>query len=341
MPNIADSLKALRALALQGQPETDDPRIRGYADRSDRIDEMRRNLAKVGPGFTTGATPVDVEIAQEDQLGDPDLGTVAQGRARAQQQIYDAGVAYEQPQAKKMRDEALATTLAPAQLAGANAVGLQEAKNRGALDLLKREQEGQSALVQLFGRGGEGTDGTGASNPNVKMTINASGDPTFAQIPITNQTRQMGETAKDILDLIDRTGYEQQAVDLKEKGLFQPGIGIARRYLAQKGLGTIAGVDDNTASSMGQFETTHDLLLSAIARAHAGARGAGNMGMAARFDKLLGSQGDLPTFVGQLRGMRSLLETYAKHVDPNQTLTPTFSAGAGAGAADDDLGVGF
>jgi hypothetical protein len=172
----------------------------------------------------------------------------------------------------------------------------------------------------------------------MKMTLNASGDPTFAQIPITNQTRQMGETATDILDLLDRTGYEQQAKDLQTKGLFSPGIGTARRFLSQHGMGTLAGVDDATASQMGQFETTHDLLLSAIARAHAGARGAGNTGMAQRFEKLLSTVGDLPTFAGQLRGMRSLLEQYAKHVDPNRKMSPVFGQESNN---DNDLGADF
>lgn len=344
----AESLAALKKMALMPPPENLDPRISGYLSQQDRLEEMTRNMAKSGlsrnasgavtSGFASGATPADASILQADIAGDPDFGVKARDAVRKQQDTYDAGVAYEQPEAKKMRDEdaaqKMALAAAPEEAKSRGSVLEERVKQAGMLDLLKQKQSGESELVKMFSRGNTGDPSTGTSN--VKMTLGPQG-PSFQQIPITNQTRQMSETANDILDLLDKSGYEGQAQTLHDKGMFSPGIGIARRYLAHHGLGTLAGVDDRTASDMGQFETTHDLLLSAIARAHAGARGAGNTGMAERFDKLLASQGDLPTFLGQLKGMRGLLNQYAQHTNPGRASQDQ----AVAAPESDDLGAGF
>lgn len=151
----------------------------------------------------------------------------------------------------------------------------------------------------------------------------------------TNQEKQMSETANDVLDVLDTNGYEDQARGLSDQGLFAPGIGSVRRWAAQHGLGTLFGMGDDTAQKIGQFETLHGLLISAIQRAHAGARGAGNSDMAARFEKLLADQGDLPTFLGGLTGMRALLGQYASHTNPNRARP------AAAGADPDDLGAAW
>lgn len=152
----------------------------------------------------------------------------------------------------------------------------------------------------------------------------------------TNQQRQMSEASNDILDTIDRNNYTGQAENLHNQGLFTPVVGTVRRFAAQHGAGTLLGMGDQTASDLGQFETTHGLLMSMIQRAHAGARGAGNSEMAARFEKLLADQGDLPTFLGELKGMRGLLEQYASHTNP----TRGFSTGAPA-ATGEDLGANW
>lgn len=130
--------------------------------------------------------------------------------------------------------------------------------------------------------------------------------------PLTNQTKQMGEAATDLLPIIDQV--QGRAKELQQLGLFEPGIGTVRNFLATHGMGSLLGMGPDVAEKIGRFNTDLGLLQSGVARAHAGARGAGNSGMAERFEKLMASQGDIPTFLGSLNGVRDLLTQYASHV---------------------------
>lgn len=133
----------------------------------------------------------------------------------------------------------------------------------------------------------------------------------------TNQTKQMSEAANDLLPMID--AVQQRAQALQSKGAFDLVGSPLRQFLVKHGAGSVLGymnADPSLADEAGRFETDLGLLQSGVARAHAGARGAGNTGMAERFEKLMGAQGDLPTFLGQLQGVRDLLNIYARHTNP-------------------------
>lgn len=139
---------------------------------------------------------------------------------------------------------------------------------------------------------------------------------------LTNQSKQMAETAHDLLKIIQQAGGESgilgMAKELEGQGLFNPVVGPIRKFAASHGAGSLMGVDDATAAKIGEFNNITDLLRSGLARAHAGARGAGNSGMAERFDKLLGGIGDFPTFAGQLQGIEELLRTYSGNLYPDE-----------------------
>ena len=139
---------------------------------------------------------------------------------------------------------------------------------------------------------------------------------------LTNQSKQMAETAHDLLKIIQQAGGESgilgMAKELEGQGLFNPVVGPIRKFAASHGAGSLMGVDDATSAKIGEFNNITDLLRSGLARAHAGARGAGNSGMAERFDKLLGGIGDFPTFAGQLQGIEELLRTYSGNLFPDE-----------------------
>lgn len=260
--------------------------------------------------------------------------------------------AFFNPQAEQMRGEqqqqAVEKAVAPVNAAGHNALELQHEKNAGDIELQKVRNEGlvDTAHVKTAGSvmdpsqvewlAQQATRDFNGTMSKVPSAMRPQILQRLAQLDVnpnspTNQSKQMSETSNDILDVLDRNDYTGQAQQLHAKGLFTPGVGSIRRFAAEHGAGTLLGVDDNTASQMGQFETTHGLLISAIQRAHAGARGAGNSDMAARFEKLLADQGDIPTFLGELKGMRGLLEQYASHTNPTRGFTTGMSES-------DDLG---
>jgi hypothetical protein len=132
---------------------------------------------------------------------------------------------------------------------------------------------------------------------------------------MTNQTRQMSEAANDLLPLIDNVQNKARA--LQSQGLFDVVRSPVRQFLVSHGMGTLLGHGENAAAETGQFQTDLGLLQSGVARAHAGARGAGNTGMIERFEKLMNASGDLPTFLGELNGVKDLLSVYAKHTNPS------------------------
>jgi len=216
-------------------------------------------------------------------------------------------------QADKAQQEKLAIARAPNEATAAGNLAVEKAKAAQAADAQKHKED----VMQTF----LGMQNAGSTGPKYKMSVNANMDPSFSEIPpppMSNQTRQMAESSKNILDTLDNSDYEGQAMRLQQKGLFQPGVGLIRRGAAHYGVGTLLGVPDQTATDLGQFESTHDLLVANVARALAGARGAGNSAMAARFEKIMNDSGDIPTFLGELKGVRSFLEQQASVLNPGQ-----------------------
>jgi hypothetical protein len=317
-----------------------------------RLDEMKRSLGMVsdttggmdkwgnatGTSFATGATIPEARSLQSDVASAPYTGDAAQ------QAQTDAAVA-SRPDVQKTNAQAFAQKMglaaAPAQAQAAGAVQVEQIKNQGLKDMLGLKQKGQQDLVDKFSGGGG--ESNGAPNPHVKMSINAAGDPTFAQIPETNQTQQMAQASGDILQMMPRA--VQLAKELSDAGIFTPIIGGLRQAAAGHGLSTLAGMGPEMAQKISEFNTLGQGLVSGFARAHAGARGAGNLGLIQRFEKLAPMQGDLPSFIGGLKGMTDVLGQYASHaLPPDQVqhlldqINPTGVGGSGAAGAGSDLG---
>ena len=90
-----------------------------------------------------------------------------------------------------------------------------------------------------------------------------------------------------------------------------------RQFLVNHGASSMLGYGGNAQAESGQFQTDLGLLQSGVARAHAGARGAGNSAIAARFEKMMNAGGDLPTFLSEMNGVKDVLGIYAQHTNPN------------------------
>lgn len=136
-----------------------------------------------------------------------------------------------------------------------------------------------------------------------------------AKSDLTASSRQMSEQANDVLPGIDRVSKLGQ--ELHDLGIFTPGIGSLRQAFANHGAGSLMGMGPDVAGKIGNFNSEMGLLISAIQRAHAGARGAGNEAMAKRFEELLNAQGDIPTFLGALGGAKNWMQQYASHTNPD------------------------
>lgn len=284
------------------------------------------------PGSFAGMSQATLNTPYEkDQAAE-----AADADARDAEKVKQADLLNEffNPQAEQQRAEETANkaaiATAPIEAKGKYDLAAEEIKANAARDVA-------SAKANPFG----GSFGDG-SNPTVDYWAqNAMRDRSMlTQIPAalrgavearmasmggspqapTNQAKQMAETAKDLLDVIKQaggtTGISGLAQNLQQKGLFNPLVGPIRRFAAEHGAGTLMGVDDQTASDIGYFNDITDLLKSGLSRAHAGARGAGNSEMAARFDKLLGGIGDFPTFSGQLGAIETILRQYASKLYP-------------------------
>jgi hypothetical protein len=132
---------------------------------------------------------------------------------------------------------------------------------------------------------------------------------------MSNQTRQMSESANDLLPMIDKV--QNSARSLQSQGLFDVVNSPVRQFLVNHGASSMLGYGGNAQAETGQFQTDLGLLQSGVARAHAGARGAGNSAIAARFEKMMNAGGDLPTFLSEMNGVRDVLSIYAQHTNPN------------------------
>jgi len=301
--------------------------------RSEGIDAGERGLemeAKYPQTFVSGATPSSVARLKADEAADPFTGTEAQARVKQMQTLSDFFL----PQAEQQRAEDVANKMAiaraPVEATMAGNLALQQMKGQAAEDVAR--------IAHPFSEGGGG----GGGNTVEYLATQALRDPTtltkisdkdlrnavMSQMAssggdintLTNQTRQMSETANDLLPLIDQV--RQQAQMLHDKGLFDLAVSPVRGFLVKHGAGSLLGYGPEAAQEVGNFQTMLGLLQSGVARAHAGARGAGNIGMAQRFEQLMGAQGDLPTFLGQLNGVQTLLQKYGAHTAPSSGAQP-------------------
>jgi hypothetical protein len=86
------------------------------------------------------------------------------------------------------------------------------------------------------------------------------------------------------------------------------------------GAGELAGGNPENARLIGQFQANIMLLQTAVARAHAGARGAGNVTLLQHMEKIMpGTAADLPTLMGSLDAVGGWMQTYADDIAHGQT----------------------
>ena len=147
---------------------------------------------------------------------------------------------------------------------------------------------------------------------------------------MTAQTRQMGETAKAILPHLQQV--RDEASQLNQLGLLGPISGRWRDFAAGKiGSGELAGGNPETARLIGKFQADVGLLQTAVARAHAGARGAGNVTLLQHMEKMMpGTAADFPTFTGSLDAVQGWMQTYADDLKPKTKAAPSGGNAAGA-----------
>lgn len=122
--------------------------------RRKRLDEEKRNVGLVGKGFSTGATAGDVSSLENDINEAPDTGVAAQKAVSDVESRMAGEAAFNSPgatdvRAQKQKDK-LAELLAVPQAQGANALALEQERNKGALKL----QQGSQDFTREFAGGG-------------------------------------------------------------------------------------------------------------------------------------------------------------------------------------------
>jgi hypothetical protein len=313
---MASSLDILKSLSSNAD-NPDNPIQVELAQRA-RLDEMKRSLGMVsdttggmdkwgnptGTSFSTGATIPEARSLQSDVSSAPYTGDAAQ------QAQTDAAVS-SRPDVQQMAATDFAKKMglatAPAQAKAAGDVQVEQVKNQGLKDMLGMKQQNEQDLVKQFSGGDTGTGGTG---PKMKMTVGPNG-PTFTPIVDPNQVQQMAIGSADILKSMPHA--IKLAKELSDAGMFVPVLGGLRQFAAGHGLSTLAGQGPDVAQKMNEFNSLGQIMTMSVAKALAGARGAGNSGLISRFEKLAPMQGDLPSYIGGLKGMTDFLTEAASH----------------------------
>lgn len=162
-------------------------------------------------GFA-GETPTQGELAspfEREQAARADAADAVDRKRAADataMQLKETNLAKQQEQ--DQRDYELKKLLAVPQAQGANAIALEQEKNRGALKLQEDERKGKESFIQsmIGGSGGHagGAGGAGGLNSGApgsyKMSINASGNPAFqpVQMPaLVQRAHGQLEAARD------------------------------------------------------------------------------------------------------------------------------------------------
>ena len=313
---MASSLDILKSLSSNAE-NPDNPIQVELAQRA-RLDEMKRSLGMVGStgggmdawgnqtgtSFSSGATIPEARSLSEDVSMAPYTGDAAQ-------QAQTSAAVASRPDMQQMAATDFAKKMglatAPAQATAAGQMAVEKEKNKGLLDVLTQKQQGEQDLIKQYG---DQSAGTGGTSPKMKMTLGPNG-PTFTQIADPNQVQQMAIGSADILKSMPQA--IKLAKELSDAGMFVPVIGGIRQTLAGHGLSTLAGQGPDIAQKMNEFNSLGQIMTMSVAKALAGARGAGNSGLISRFEKLAPMQGDLPSYIGGLKGMTDFLTEAASH----------------------------
>jgi hypothetical protein len=146
---------------------------------------------------------------------------------------------------------------------------------------------------------------------------------------LTNQAKTMKETAKSILPQISKV--EDLAARIDKAGLMGTVGGRVRNVSSNESWAAgMAGLTPDQRKLVGQFQSESGLLISAIARAHGGARAGGSPQMIEQLKTLLGAtNSDLPTYLGKLAGAKEWMQNYADMGTPaaSGSTAPTLNVG--------------
>jgi hypothetical protein len=320
---LLNSLGALNEQAFQ--PDTESL-IKGYLDRKDRLDELKRNLAlqgvvknaagQVTSGFASGATPADVSSLEGDINEDPSMGLAAQKRTADLQNQVASDVRYTSPEATQQRGDVLAEKLgiarAPAEAQGAGALAVEKEKNRGALAM---QQDELANTLKLMGRGpasdNGGAQGAQAASPEFTTDIGANGKASLHQVKTPQQVQAQQHAAQ--AGLAQYEDIEKGVLDAAKRGLTGPIAGPLRNAETSSGFSswdpTLSNQDEASARNLA---VNLSLLKSNLAYAHGAARGGASPGMQQRFDPLFNVNMSPSALAGSMAAARKWLAGYAQ-----------------------------
>lgn len=209
--------------------------------RREQLDELRHNAgnARYGNNYVMGANPSDIKDLEGDIDEDPYTGLAAQADQRKRETELANEATFMSPGATDVRNtnqrDALARALAVPAQQGANALALEQEKQRGEM----ASQQGQQNFTrELMGGGAASGMGGGALTPSV----NAAGGVSLrgtAPKPL-GQLEQRAITsfkeAQPILDALD-TQLGQPSNDPLSQ-LLSKASNSGQQFLYNHGLGT-------------------------------------------------------------------------------------------------------
>jgi hypothetical protein len=128
---------------------------------------------------------------------------------------------------------------------------------------------------------------------------------------LSAQDITMVNTARSVLPHFDKV--QELAEQINAMGLAgSVGGRIDQMAAGESSAADIAGLTPEQRKVVGQFATEASLLKTAIAKAHVGVRGAGAVGVASAFEKILApGNKDLQTYLGNLAGARDFMQGYS------------------------------
>lgn len=324
--------------ATQGDPAT----TKALVDRLAGYGQKPISVAAGGALVTPEGTPLytapqkPVSVAPGASLVAPDTGKVTYTApakpGTLQEQYFDAltkGDVQRQQQIKQVVQD-LAVRDPAMEAARLSLLGVENQLRQQQLKNAQNPSAGVSPDAVTYWTGQIQRDPSQwnmlAGNKPLQQAVQSS--LATAGVPLTKltqQSRAQMETAREILPHI--TKIQQEAQELDQLGLMGPLAGKWRDIQAnpqgaQRILASIAGPGPNS-QKVGKFMTDVGLMMTAVARAHGGARGGGSPAMLEHMKGIMDAQGkDLPTFLGNLDSAREWMEGYATQGQPSATPAP-------------------
>lgn len=298
MPGL-DDLQSFLTNAQPGMSTANDP-LQLQSLRLDRKREAQNKLAAaLGVGDTEEATRQKSIVDQysSDLTNDPMTGEAAQETAA----ITDPRqIAARAQQTKEAGDLSVAKEQGP--------IALEGAKTAGQMSVAKQQAQIEQQKLQDFLNPGGASGGTAPGPGQFKMSINAKGEPSFAQVGEPQQIAAQAHAAQVGLPQINTV---RQIVDsLDKRGMVGPIMGRVGSELVGSGFDKYF-LSPDTARAMNDFKTQVSLLKSNLAYAHGAARGGASPAMQQRFDQLLNLSQSPDALRGGLDAAERWLTSYA------------------------------